>query len=544
MSILVSVLAKAIGCLASAWHKRLAPINARRNLRPLMNIRESFAAVIGRAAGAIGTGSLIVASLVLATTVIPSGTSFAAPVGAVGPSPVLKTVSGDDPPITFNFNVGGYVGTGSVMSDNVGGGNFLATSGTLTMASPIPGSASNTYCLFAAAPPPGSVSTSPLGAFLYDNVVAPGTNPAFPTIYGLLFSNRAAECGAGYSGQDEINIWATNAPPGTPGHYSFYNYRDGTGYTVSYDTPANGNDSFNATTVTITYSYTGRAFNRFQCATSPTPDCTSPGTGNPYGTSNSVTGSLQMAAPLCAPGSCSSTPINVLCGPNFVAMNLNDGLNTISVDGSRRLQCRRNSLGDNRYQREYQRVVFGRDRGRRQGHPHAVRPEWARSLARATPANGCYPNSAQVKEQDYGQFSQPLSGLPVYGYNLASHGSFTPAYTGGTATAGDCRDGQSCTLVPGNTFTIKGPNAGAIPDGAILTEQECVVPADPRGANCGATNGHLPRSLNVSDLPQCKGFGNEVIPDYLCGASGSSGVLCPRNRICAHSGQCRAARYL
>ena len=50
------------------------------------------------------------------------------------------------------------------------------------------------------------------------------------------------------------------------------------------------------------------------------------------------------------------------------------------------------------------------------------------------------------------------------------------------------------------------------------------MPADPRGPNCGAVNGHFPRSLNISDLPRCKGFGNEVIPDYLCGASGSSGT--------------------
>ena len=112
----------------------------------------------------------------------------------------------------------------------------------------------------------------------------------------------------------------------------------------------------------------------------------------------------------------------------------------------------------------------------------------------------------------------------VYGYNLGSHGSFTPGYDGGTTTAGNCSNGQSCNLVPGNTFTIMGPNAGAIPPGTVLTQQECVVPADPRGANCGAVNGHQPRSLNVSDLPQCKGFGNEVIPDYLCGASGSTGT--------------------
>ncbi len=527
MSNLVSELAKAIGCRASAARQSFASINARRNLRTQVNVWDRLAAAIARTAIAAGTGSVLLASVVLVAAVTPAGTAFAAPVGAAGPSPALKPVTGDDPPVTLNFNIGGYTGSASLMTSNVGGGNFLATSGTLTMTTTIPGSLSNTYCLVAAAPPAGSVSTSILGAFLYDNVLTPGANPAFPTIYGLLFSNRAAECGGNYTGQDEINIWATNAPPGTPGHYSFYNFRDGTGYTLSYDTPANGNDSFNAAVATTTYSYSGRAFNRFACSPN---DCTSPPAGSPYATTSSVTVAVQLAAPLCAPadasaGSCSTAPVNLLCSQNvvnqnFVSMTLNDGVNTV-----RTTDC--NAGATAWVKTDVNGNINGWYLDATASGGQDIQTLYDPTGAIAGACNACYsasfhgnPNS----ERDYGQFLPPSSQQLVYAYNLGLHGSFTPGYNGGTTTADDCKDGQSCTLVPGSTFTILGPNAQSIPDGALLTEQECVVPADPRGPNCGAVNGRGARTLNVSDLPQCKGFGNEVIPDYLCGASGSSGT--------------------
>ena len=66
-----------------------------------------------------------------------------------------------------------------------------------------------------------------------------------------------------------------------------------------------------------------------------------------------------------------------------------------------------------------------------------------------------------------------------------------------------------------------------------------MVPADPRGPNCGAVNGHQPRSLNVADLPRMQRLrerGNPRLP-----------VRClrqHRNRLCPHSWQCRADRYL
>lgn len=475
-----------------------------------------LASAIGRAASALARPGLMLASFVVAATIMQPSTVFAAPVGAAGPSVTLKPHGGKDPPVTFNFNLGGYVGSGSLLATNEGGGNYLATSGTLTMGPTSIGFAGSTYCLVPASAPLGSVSTSPQGAFLYDDLVTPGANPAFPDIYALLFSNRSDECGAGYNGTDEINIWATD---GTPGNYSFYVFTPGVGYGVALINPAG---SFTATTVTTTYSYAGHGFNLFQCATSPNPDCATPGAGNPYASSNSVTVALQVGASLCAPnspGSCSTAPVNLLCTSNPVAMTLNDGLNTITATNS---SCNGNATAWVATDVNGNITAWYVDATG--GNNEDIHTLYDPQGLIAGYCNSCYANTANGNEQDYGQSGSspnaPAATL-FYGYNLKSHGSFTPGYGGGSTNAGSCSNGQSCTLVPGNTFTIEGPNAGAIPPGAVLTEQQCVVLTDPRGPNCGATNGHLPRSLNVSDLPQCAGFGNEVIPDNLCGASGT-----------------------
>jgi len=51
-----------------------------------------------------------------------------------------------------------------------------------------------------------------------------------------------------------------------------------------------------------------------------------------------------------------------------------------------------------------------------------------------------------------------------------------------------------------------------------LIEDICVVPVDPRIAQYGTCTGH---TLQVGQV--CAGYGNTVIPDYLCGGSGNSG---------------------
>jgi hypothetical protein len=52
-----------------------------------------------------------------------------------------------------------------------------------------------------------------------------------------------------------------------------------------------------------------------------------------------------------------------------------------------------------------------------------------------------------------------------------------------------------------------------------LIEDVCVVPVDPRIAQYGTCTGH---TLQVGQV--CAGYGNTVIPDYLCGGSGSTGA--------------------
>ena len=485
------------------------------------NARSRLASALRGATGTVGRGGQILASLILgAAIMLPSG-AFAAPVGAPqGPTPNYKPVGGKDPPITFNFNLGGITGSGSLLATNEGSGVYLATSGTLTLGPTgiAEIDAANTYCLVQAAPPVGSVSTSPLGAFLYNDVMTPAANPAFPDIYALLFSNRADECGAGYSGTAELNVWATD---GSPNNYTLYIYTPNNGYNPALVNPAG---TFSASTVTTTYSYAGNGFKLFQCATSPNPDCAAPGAGNPYKTSNSVTATLQVGNSLCtgSPGSCSTTPVNVLCSTNPASLTLNDGVDTINVTNT---SC--NSGAKAWVATDVNGNITAWYLDATGGNGQDIHTLYDPSGFIAGACNSCYANNAIGNEQDYGQFATnpnaPAASL-VYGYNLKSHGSFTPGYGGGSTNAGSCSNGQTCSLVPGNTFTILGPNAAAIPPGAVLTEQQCVVAADPRGANCGATNGHPPRSLNVSDLPQCKGFGNEVIPDNLCGASGASGT--------------------
>jgi len=261
-----------------------------------------------------------------------------------------------------------------------------------------------------------------------------------------------------------------------------------------------------------TYTYSGHGFKLFECATSPNPDCANPGPGNPYKTSNSITASLTLASPL--ENNLGPTDITGRAG---FQLTLNDGQNTLSPGGQ---QCCVSAWVTTNASGEITTWFLAVSNGDGGTYLFTL---YDPGSAIAEACDGCYNSSASGTEEDYGQF---FLDPTVYGYNLLSHGSFSPGYPGGSTTAGNCLSSGSlpCNLVPGNSFAIRGPNAAAIPPGTILTEQECVVPADPRGANCGAFNGHFPRSLNVSDLPQCKGFGNEVIPDYLCGASGSSGT--------------------
>ncbi len=518
----------------------------------LMNTWGRLASAKRRAASTAGRSSLIFASLVLAATMMLPSAAFAATVGAAGSSPTLtlQPVGGKDPPINFSFNIGGNSGSGSLTATNEGGGQFLATSGTLTMSSTSAGDAGLTYCLVPwLGPLPGPSNTnpywtSPLGAFLYDDVVTPGANLAFPDIYGLLFTGPVASASvcpppgtAPASGTDEINIWAgiNGTYTGVLGQYSFYDYTQGAGYTISYSTPSGSTDSFNATVVTTTYSYTGNAFNLFYCG-SGIADCSTPPSGSPYGTNNSVTAALQLAAPLCStgPGTCSTAPINVLCSPdgvttnpNFVALTLNDGVNTVSANTCGTGATAWVTTDTNGNIINWYLDATGGD-GSEDIHTLYDPSGTIAAACTASLGYNCY-GSDDPKGEDKGTSS------PYYGYVLNSPGTFLAPGQGGSTTAGNCTVALPCQNSPISSTAVTAPSGVTIPPNAPITESAYYIPADNvRGSNCGyngATGLPVPvllSSLKGQDLlgnpVSFSGLGAEVIPWNVCIPPGGAWV--------------------
>ena len=102
-------------------------------------------------------------------------------------------------------------------STDLGGGQFLATAGGLTVTA---GADFGTYPLYPGGP---AVTTSPLGAFEYDSVLYPTVDPPLD-VDGLLFTAPGLE----------INIWGNS-----PGNYSFYDYSAG-----NYGTELTENGTF------------------------------------------------------------------------------------------------------------------------------------------------------------------------------------------------------------------------------------------------------------------------------------------------------------
>jgi hypothetical protein len=167
---------------------------------------------------------LIASCVMISGALLQCGTAFAAKVGTVVPPTVLNPVPGVDPPINFTFDIGGNIGFGSLMTNDVGGGQFWATSGTLTVTA---GADVGSYTLSPGGP---GVTLSPLGAFNFDNLVIPASDPALDG-NGLLFS----------FGGKEINIWGNS-----PGNYSFWDATS-SGYGVQYTGPG----TFTATVVPL-----------------------------------------------------------------------------------------------------------------------------------------------------------------------------------------------------------------------------------------------------------------------------------------------------
>jgi len=118
---------------------------------------------------------------------------------------------GADPQYLLTFNIGGNVGSALLNTTDLGGGQFLVTSGTLDVTA---GGDIGTYPVI-----PGGPAVFGVPGFNVDNVLYPAGDPILD-VYGLAFG----------SGSLTINIWGNG-----PGNYSFYSY-DGN-YNVAYDGP-------------------------------------------------------------------------------------------------------------------------------------------------------------------------------------------------------------------------------------------------------------------------------------------------------------------
>jgi hypothetical protein len=121
--------------------------------------------------------------------------------------------------INFSFTISTEIAYGSVNVTDQGGGVWLATSGTLTVTG---GSDVGTWTLIPGGP---GVTTSPLGGFIYDNLITPSANPALD-VDGLLF---------GVTGK-ELNVWGNSA-----NNYSFYDYTTAGGYGAQLTATGNFN---------------------------------------------------------------------------------------------------------------------------------------------------------------------------------------------------------------------------------------------------------------------------------------------------------------
>lgn len=124
-----------------------------------------------------------------------------------------------DVPFTFTFSIDGETGYGSLSTTSIGNGAYLANSGTMTV---VTGSDQGTYSLIPitagtigqalqsldpALPAAQYDYISPTGAFDYDNILYPDSDPTVDE-YSLLF---------GGANNFEINIWGNSA-----NNYTFY----------------------------------------------------------------------------------------------------------------------------------------------------------------------------------------------------------------------------------------------------------------------------------------------------------------------------------
>jgi len=120
---------------------------------------------------------------------------------------------GNDPSFFLSYSdASGNIATATLDAVDLGNGTFLATSGVLVVTG---GADVGTYSLFPGGPNP---TFSPSGAFIFNNVLYPNTNPSLDP-FGLLFTGNGLE----------INIWGNS-----PNNFSFWSW-NGRTYNVSFD---------------------------------------------------------------------------------------------------------------------------------------------------------------------------------------------------------------------------------------------------------------------------------------------------------------------
>jgi hypothetical protein len=139
---------------------------------------------------------------------------WSVPLGTASFEPVFDS--------SFTFTIGTETGSGTLNLISQSAGTYLATAGTVT----VTGTQDiGTFPLYPGGP---GVTTSPNGAFIYDNLAYPSSDPTLDAD-GLLFDN---------GGGLETNIWGNSA-----GNYSFYTGLNAGNYPIQIT--SNGSFTFN-----------------------------------------------------------------------------------------------------------------------------------------------------------------------------------------------------------------------------------------------------------------------------------------------------------
>ncbi len=120
-------------------------------------------------------------------------------VSLVGPA----WMSGFEPLFNYSFTIGPDTGYGNLNTTDIGNGEFLATSGTLTVTG---GEDVGEYSLFPGGP--GEMN-SPSGYFLYDDLLYPSLDPDVDN-GGLLFTGNGLEINIFSLGPDNYQFYANS----------------------------------------------------------------------------------------------------------------------------------------------------------------------------------------------------------------------------------------------------------------------------------------------------------------------------------------------